>query len=235
MEDRMHFEDLFYWLISTFVNLVLFTFLSYLLLLKINIKEEMPPLNVSLETPKEVLQEVKFSKGRHMYIKPKEGKHTLAKGKGSASLTPMVMERKEGDAALPSGKETQEDVSILSSVEEKVKGRKETQEEGVPAKEVGEVSAVISKGSVGFGGGAGRGILYVPPLPKLVSEELPSTLRIRVWVEPSGEVSRVQILQRSGVPEVDERLAQFVRRIKFEPIKENVVQTGILTFRFKGG
>ncbi|MCS7285446.1 MAG: energy transducer TonB, partial [Hydrogenobacter thermophilus] len=126
MEDRMHFEDLFYWLISTFVNLVLFTFLSYLLLLKINIKEEMPPLNVSLETPKEVLQEVKFSKGRHMYIKPKEGKHTLAKGKGSASLTPMVMERKEGDAALPSGKETQEDVSILSSVEEKVKGRKET-------------------------------------------------------------------------------------------------------------
>ncbi|MEZ0360910.1 MAG: energy transducer TonB [Hydrogenobacter sp.] len=235
MAEEMHVEDIFYWLISTFINLVLFTFLSYLLLLKIDIKEEMPPINIFLETPPQITQEVKFSKGRHTYIKPKEGKHTLAKGKGSANLTPMVIERKEGDLAMPSGRETQEDVSILSNIEEKVRGRKQTQEEGTPVKEIGEVSAVISKGSVGFGGGAGRGILYAPPLPKLISEELPSILRIKVWVEPSGEVSRVQIIQRSGVPEIDQKLLEFVRRIKFEPIKEGILQTGILTFRFKGG
>jgi len=61
------------------------------------------------------------------------------------------------------------------------------------------------------------------------------TLKIKVWVEPTGEISRLEVLQRSGVPEIDEKLIQFVKRIKFEPIRENVLQTGIIIFRFKGG
>ncbi|SNZ13043.1 energy transducer TonB family protein [Hydrogenobacter hydrogenophilus] len=235
MADRIHTEELFYWLISLFLNLLIFTFLSYLFLLRINIKEETPPLNVSFETPKQITQEVKFSKGRQAYQKPKEGKHTLAKGRNTANITPMIINRDQGDIALPSGRETQEDVSVLSQIEQKVKGRKETQEEGTRTKEIGEVSAVISKGGVGFAGGGGRGILYAPPLPKLVSEELPSTLKIKVWVEPSGEVSRFEVLQRSGVPEIDQKLIEFVKRIKFEPIRENILQTGVLIFRFKGG
>jgi protein TonB len=235
MADRIHTEELFYWLISLFVNLLIFSFLSYLFLLKINIKEETPPLNVSLEVPKQATQEVKFSKGRHAHLEPKEGKHTLAKGKHVANTTPMVIDRKQGDVEVPSGEETQEDVSVLSQIEQKVKGRKETQEEGIKTKEIGEVSAVVSKEGVGFSGGKGRGILYAPPLPRLISEELPSTLKIKVWVEPTGEISRLEVLQRSGVPEIDEKLIQFVKRIKFEPIRENVLQTGIIIFRFKGG
>ncbi|MGC8852360.1 MAG: energy transducer TonB family protein [Hydrogenobacter sp.] len=235
MTDRIHTEDIFYWLISLFVNLIIFTFLSYLLLLRINLKEETPPLNVSLETPKQITQEVKFSKGSQAYQKPKEGKHTLAKGKNTVNTTPMVVSKDKKDVPLPSGRETQEDVSILSQIEQKVKGRKEIQEEGTKTKEIGEVSAVVSKGGVGFAGGSGRGILYAPPLPKLVSEELPSTLKVRVWVEPSGEVSRIEVLQRSGVPEIDQKMVEFVKRIKFEPIKENILQTGVLIFKFKGG
>ncbi|MDW8096341.1 MAG: energy transducer TonB, partial [Aquificaceae bacterium] len=62
-----------------------------------------------------------------------------------------------------------------------------------------------------------------------------SVFKVRIWVEPSGVVSKVQIVQRSGSPQVDQRMVEFVRNIKFEPIKENIVQTGVITFRFKGG
>ncbi len=231
----MNTEDIFYWLVSALINLFVFTFLAYILLLKVDIKPESSPINLFLENPAPVVEKVKFSRAKRMEIKPKLGKHTIVKGKEEASTTPMMLERKDGDISLPTGKTTQEDVSILSDIERKVKGRKESQEEGTPTKNIGEVNAVISGRGVGFGGGSGRGILYVPALPKFAVEELPSTLRVRVWVEPSGIVSRVEILQRSGVPQIDEKLVEFVRRIKFEPIKENVVQTGILIFRFKGG
>ncbi|MFN3814146.1 MAG: energy transducer TonB, partial [Aquificaceae bacterium] len=231
--ERMNTEDIFYWLVSALINLFVFTFLAYILLLKVDVKIESSPINLFIENP--AVEKVKFSRAKGMEIKPKLGKHTIEKGKEGASTTPMVLERREGDVSLPAGKTTQEDVSILSEIERRVKGRKDSQEEGTPTKNIGEVSAVISNGSVGFGGGSGRGILYVPALPKFAAEELPSTLRVRVWVEPSGIVSRVEILQRSGVPQIDERLVEFVRRIKFEPIKENLIQTGILIFRFKGG
>jgi len=45
----------------------------------------------------------------------------------------------------------------------------------------------------------------------------------------------VEIIKRSGVPEVDQAIVGFVRGIRFEPIKDNIIQTGVMTFRFKGG
>ena len=80
-----------------------------------------------------------------------------------------------------------------------------------------------------------RKILYIPPFPKLRATELPSTFQAKLWVEPSGRVSKVEVLRRSGVPEIDSALVQFLRSIRFEPIEGNIIQTGIITFRFKGG
>jgi protein TonB len=94
---------------------------------------------------------------------------------------------------------------------------------------------VVSGSGVGFTKSATRKILYIPPFPKFRATELPSTFQAKLWVEPSGKVSKVEVLKRSGVPEIDSALVQLLRGIKFEPIEGNIIQTGIITFRFKGG
>jgi protein TonB len=100
---------------------------------------------------------------------------------------------------------------------------------------LGELSGVVSGSGVGFTKSATRKILYIPPFPKFRATELPSTFQAKLWVEPSGKVSKVEVLKRSGVPEIDSALVQLLRGIKFEPIEGNIIQTGIITFRFKGG
>jgi len=222
-------ESILYLLISTFINLIIFTFLAYMLILKIDLKNITPPINLYLQTSQ--VEELKVSRERLIESRPKEGKLGGQKGKGLKESIPLVVDRKSGDVPVLSKKETEEDVSILSSIEEKVRGKREEQDVG--RKEIGELSAVVSQGGVGFSGGGGRGIAYAPPMPKLFSEEPPSTVKVRVWVDKYGSITRVEIVQRSGVPEIDQKIVEFVRRIRFEPIREDVVQTGILTFRFR--
>ena len=94
--------------------------------------------------------------------------------------------------------------------------------------------AVVSSSGIGLSG-SGRPAVYIPPLPKVASDEPLSVLKIRIWVEPSGVVSKAQIVQRSGSPQVDQKMLNFVKGIRFESIRDNIIQTGIISFRFKVG
>jgi protein TonB len=154
-------------------------------------------------------------------------------GKPVPSLPPVAT--KSGDVPVAS-KETTE-TSILSEIEKKVKSQKAEITQGKPtvSESFGELSGVVSGSGVDLAKSATRKILYIPPFPQLRATELPSTFQAKLWVEPSGSVSKVEVLKRSGVPEIDNALVQFLRSIKFEPIEGNIIQTGIITFRFKGG
>jgi protein TonB len=165
-----------------------------------------------------------------------ELKKTLKRIRGvspSPSLPPV--ETKSGDVPI-APQETAEE-SILSEIERKVKNQKAEITQGKPnvSESFGELSGVVSGSGVDLAKSATRKILYIPPFPKLRATELPSTFQAKLWVEPSGRVSKVEVLKRSGVPEIDSALVQFLRSIKFEPIEGNIIQTGIITFRFKGG
>ncbi|MDT7871264.1 MAG: TonB family protein, partial [Thermocrinis sp.] len=140
-----------------------------------------------------------------------------------------------GDVPVAS-KETTEK-SILSEIERKVKSQKAEATQGKPtvSESFGELSGVVSGSGVDLAKGATRKILYIPPFPQLRATELPSTFQAKLWVEPSGRVAKVEVLKRSGVPEIDSALVQLLRGIRFEPIEVNIIQTGIITFRFKGG
>jgi len=100
--------------------------------------------------------------------------------------------------------------------------------------ELGDMVAVVSSSGIGLSG-SGRPAVYIPPLPKVASDEPLSVLKIRIWVEPSGVVSKAQIVQRSGSPQVDQKMLNFVKGIRFESIRDNIIQTGIISFRFKVG
>jgi protein TonB len=236
-EDSL-LEKGLYFLTALVINLILFTLLSaYLLFARISYEVNKPITLLLEETPllKEIPREEKviFEKRTQRAGGIKE---RLEKPKGSKPIPSLPpVETKSGDIPIAS-KETAEE-SILSEIERKVKSQKAeaTQDKPTVSESFGEISGVVSGSGVDLAKSATRKILYIPPFPKLRATELPSTFQAKLWVEPSGRVAKVEVLKRSGVPEIDNALVQFLRSIRFEPIEGNIIQTGIITFRFKGG
>ncbi len=232
VEEKL--ENSLYWAVSLALNLVIFTLLSLYLSVKVDLKNPTPPLEVFLQETPEV-KEVKLAAGKRLHdIKPHSGQALVSRGKASVSSSPIEAHREVGDVQVPAGK-PQEEPSLLEHIEQKIRGReREVEKEGTRSADIGNITAIVSPGGVGLSGG-GRATVYTPPFPKISSDEPLSPLRVRVWIDPSGVVSRVQIIQKSGSPQVDQKMLEFARGIRFEPIRENLVQTGIITFRFKGG
>ena len=231
-KDESLLEKGLYFLTALVINLILFTLLSaYLLFARLSYEVNKPITLLLEEIPRE--EKVIFEKRTQRAGGIKEN---LKKDKGVKpvpSLPPVAT--KSGDVPIAS-KETAEE-SILSEIEKKVKNQKAeiTQSKPNVSEILGEISGVVSGSGVGFTKSATRKILYIPPFSKLRATELPYTFQAKLWVEPSGRVSKVEVLKRSGVPEIDSALVQLLRGIKFEPIEGNIIQTGIITFRFKGG
>jgi protein TonB len=221
-----------YFLTALVINLILFTLLSaYLLFARLSYEVNKPITLLLKEIPRE--EKVTFEKKGQRVGGIREKLEKAKGGKPVPSLPPV--ETKGGDVPIAS-KETAEE-SILSEIEKKVKSQKAETTRGKPnvSESFGELSGVVSGGGVDLTKSATRKILYIPPFPQLRAPELPSTFQAKLWVEPSGRVSKVEVLKRSGVPEIDSALLQLLRGIKFEPIEGNIIQTGIITFRFKGG
>jgi len=221
-----------YFLTALVINLILFTLLSaYLLFARLSYEVNRPITLLLEEMPRE--EKVIFEKKTQRAGATKENLKKDKGGKPVPSLPPVAT--KSGDVPI-APKETAEE-SILSEIERKVKSQKAEATQGrlTVSESFGELSGVVSGSGVDLAKGATRKILYIPPFPKLSATELPSTFQAKLWVEPSGRVAKVEVLKRSGVPEIDNALVQFLRSIRFEPIEGNIIQTGIITFRFKGG
>jgi protein TonB len=221
-----------YFLTALVINIILFTLLSaYLLFARLSYEVNKPITLLLEEIPREekVIFEKRTQRAGGIKEKPEKAKG----GKPVPSLPPVAT--KSGDVPI-APKETTEE-SILSDIEKKVKSQKAEITQGKPnvSESFGELSGVVSGSGVDLTKSATRKILYIPPFPKFRATELPSTFQAKLWVEPSGRVSKVEVLKRSGVPEIDSALVQLLRGIKFEPIEGNIIQTGIITFRFKGG
>ncbi len=232
LEEKL--ENSLYWGVSLVLNLIIFTLLSLYLSVRIEVKNPTKPMEVYLqETPK--LKEVKLISGKSTpVVKRQTGEGIVRKDRHLVSSSPMEVPRGTGDLQVPAGR-PKEEPSLLQEIEQRVRGReREIEKEGVRSADIGDITAVVSPGGVGLSGG-GRATVYIPPFPKISSDEPLSPLRVRIWIDPSGVVSRVQIIQKSGSSQVDQKMVEFVRGIRFEAIRENVVQTGVITFRFKGG
>jgi protein TonB len=221
-----------YFLTALVINLILFTLLStYLLFTRLSYEVSRPITLLLEEMPRE--EKVIFKKRTQRAGGIKEKLEKAKGGKPIPSLPPVAT--KSGD--IPVASKEASEKSILSEIERKVKSQKAeaTQDKPTVSESFGELSGVVSGSGVDLAKGATRKILYIPPFPQLRATELPSTFQAKLWVEPSGSVSKVEVLKRSGVPEIDNALVEFLRSIKFEPIEGNIIQTGIITFRFKGG
>ncbi|SHK42721.1 TonB family protein [Thermocrinis minervae] len=230
-------EKLLYLSVSTFLNLIIFSFLSYLLTINVKRMVNNTPINLYVELPKPMEEKVNLTRGSTGY-EAKKGKGINREGKKKLATSTVEQPPAEKGSVPNSKNQSTQESSILSQIEEKVKGRySNLQEEGIQkVQNIGDISATVTEKGVSLEGLPGnRGIAYSPPLPKIVSDEPLSTLKIEVWIDPDGNVIKAQIVKRSGMPSVDARLLYFVKSIKFEPISSNVIQRGIISFKFRGG
>ncbi|MEA1964308.1 MAG: TonB family protein [Candidatus Aerophobetes bacterium] len=110
--------------------------------------------------------------------------------------------------------------------------------EGRPSYEKG-AGEEESKGSppLGIKGPAGgRKILrQVNPIYPASAEKKGTTgkLELKFWVLPTGEVSETRVHKTSGWSEFDKSASQALRKWKFEPIKGEERQWGIISFIFR--
>ncbi len=225
-------EEFLYWIISALINLVLLSFLSTVFIVKVREVPEIYPLRVEI---KEIV--VKKPKKKRSIVKARSvAKKTVGRTiKGSAKKrkagATVSKAHKKGDVKVPVQEE--EDVSVLAELQKKIESRlKKKKKES--KKEVGVLSAVLTKGEVKIKGGT-RDIVYTPPVPELIASEFPGAVRVRIWVSPDGRVIKAILLQRSGNVNIDSTLLSYVRGIRFEKVRDEEVQVGEITFRFQGG
>jgi len=116
----------------------------------------------------------------------------------------------------------------------------------VPSSIGGGISYQPGEGE-GVGEGRGRGIRgplgeggrkierqVEPPYPEWAQRQgITGAVEVKCWVLLSGEVRNVEISQSSGWPRLDEHASQSLMMWKFEPIKEKIIQWGIVPFRFE--
>ncbi len=83
----------------------------------------------------------------------------------------------------------------------------------------------------------GRTVLRMlqPDYPESAEEQgiMSGKVRIKIYVLPSGEVSEVEIVLTSGLPDFDQSVTEALMKWRFDPIEGEEIQSGIVTFRFE--
>ncbi|RUM28821.1 MAG: hypothetical protein DSY32_03885 [Aquifex sp.] len=206
-------ENFLYFAISVLVNLVFLKILYlYLFLPIVNPPSAFAPLSVEIKEVK--VPPKKQGEVRKKTVKKSSKVVSLSKAPEKGNVPTEVKEEKE--------------VSLLPELEKKIREKLKKRRE---VKQIGEISAVVSRQKVEIRLGS-RKLVHVPPPPVFHVKEYPSLVRIKIWVNPEGKVIRAIIIQRSGITEVDEGLLRFTKKLKFEPVEVPEVQEGVITFTF---
>ncbi len=223
-------EEALYWSISLFINLILFTLLATVFIIRVKESPEFYPINLEIKRiqVKEQERPKSVKRSRAVSTKSVAKKGVPKKGKKSAGAG-VSKTFSSGDVKV----QKEEDVSLLAELQKKISERIEKRKKS-PRKRVGTISAVITGKEVKIKGGT-RHIVFVPPAPELISGEFPSKVRIRIWVDEDGRVVKALLLQRSGSANIDSALLSYVREIRFEKVEGSEVQVGEIAFSFKGG
>ena len=224
LSEKAVFEHILYFTAALFINLILFNLLYYFIF-RVPIPEtrELPPLKVEIQ---QIATQVgtKKERKRKRIGKPKHSK--VVSSKTAISNVPVG---KKGEIPVKVQKKPEKNIEILESI--KRIALKKWKERQKLAKQVGEISAVVSQKKLTIRVGT-RKLTYIPPPPTFKVKEFPSSVKIKIWVDPAGKVIKAIILQRSGIAEIDNGLLKFVKKLRFEPIETGEIQEGVITFTF---
>jgi TonB family protein len=80
---------------------------------------------------------------------------------------------------------------------------------------------------------AGRKVVFWPRPPEGYKGTEGGSATIKFWVDPAGNVTRVEISKKSGNPRLDTMAKAYVEGIRFEELPEPVVQYGEIVIDFE--
>lgn len=88
-------------------------------------------------------------------------------------------------------------------------------------------------GNIEWGGGGNRSVLFkkLPKYPPGINTE--TQIRIRFVVSQDGTVTKMIPLQKGGEPSLERAALEALRLWRFNPLKDNIEMSGIITFTFK--
>ena len=80
-----------------------------------------------------------------------------------------------------------------------------------------------------------RKIIYMPPPPniKVKIPIPPKSVKVKIWIAPDGSVNNVILLKKTGDPNLDKAIIEYVKAWRFNKVNINENQWAITTIRFK--
>lgn len=82
------------------------------------------------------------------------------------------------------------------------------------------------------GDAVSRRVVYKPP-PLKVETDLPQpSVKVKIFISPSGDVTKVQLLTLTSDPSVNREIVNYLLKWKFNKIDEETVQYAVLTIYF---
>ena len=153
------------------------------------------------------------------------------------SKTTPAVKIQEKHQESPIKKETlkieDENLKLLSQIGKNPEGsglQKSNQEESLS---FGQKLSNIDKSAEGTA--LSRSLLYKPPPPKLTSSISQPSVKAKIWISPSGNVEKVELINITGDTEIDTAVIKYLKKWKFNPINTNQIQWAIVTVRFGRG
>lgn len=117
------------------------------------------------------------------------------------------------------------------SLIDKITSAKSVQKEGnTSAVSVGESLSSLFKNAEGDA--ISRKVIYRPQQIKLQSEVPQPSVRVKLYIAPSGDVVKVQLLTLTADPSLNREIVNYLFRWKFNPITEEKIQYAVLTLEF---
>ncbi len=189
----------------------------------------------SLAQEQKVKQKVEPTPAKEIPPKPKE---KVEKQKDPAGKIKQVdlptVKAKQPEPKVPESTEQKKEdsASKIFVPEQKIETEKQNKEpvvKDVPGGDFGDSMVDIrpSKSMEIFGPIVNRSIVYseIPEYPQWAKTQgIESEVRMKFWVEPSGEVTNIDIIQKSGYLRLDLLAKNSLAKWKFTPLDKNVPQ-----------
>lgn len=77
-----------------------------------------------------------------------------------------------------------------------------------------------------------RMVVYRPPPIKLETDIPQPSVKVKIFISPSGDVTKVQLLTLTSDPYLNREIVSYMLKWKFNRIEENIIQYAVLTIYF---
>lgn len=234
--------------LSLIVHLVLFILLR-LLPVKVLDFNYNQPIEITIEETKKEIQEKKVKieqKVIHEEKKPKIEKQTVKteeekkEVRQNTQKAETVVKKSTSSTTEKSQGAKPSNPDMLKIDDENLKLLNQLSSSSAAAKEGGKVkSEEISFGeslskidSSVNGTASSRSVIYKPPPPKIVTSETLPAVKVKIWINPDGSVSKVELLTTTGDPQANATIISYMKRWKFNKISSNEIQWAVVTIKF---